>query len=711
MMSTKPILLSAAVVTLAAQCTQALAAEDRVNQARDDQFALEEVVVTAQKRGNQNLSDTPISIGVLSGDDFEANAVRDLSETLNTVGGVNLFSNSPGRNTISIRGAGNDSLFAGGSTTGFYLDETPFGFSRSGILPDANVYDLERVEVLRGPQGTLYGANSLNGTVRIITNDANLDEFEFKGRTNGSYTDNGGDNYSADLAINIPLAPGKIALRGVVSYAVDDGWIDSPSSNVIDGIAADNINGASAASYRLKLNAAPTDLLTVEAGIWLSRIDSDAPHSANENSVTIFSADQLFEQDFDIYSLEIGYDFETFSLLSASNVTEVSTTSKQDYLLSGVVPVTISPDNYKSEAINQEIRLVSSLDGNWQWSAGVSYRETDETLTQAVLNILPGVGEINDESQSWAVFGEVVFSFWDSAADLTLGTRYFDTTVTTHEIENLYLARPLLSAESSFDDVSPRVVLSFYPGDDITFYGSVSKGFRSGIVQSADTLRSDTTVDIEVDPDSLWSYELGAKGRVLGGRLSYDMAIYYIDWTDVQQRSVSPAGTATVRNIGNASGVGVDASVTATPLADLTLALSLGWNGLEFDDAVAPLPGVVFYNKGDRLNQSPEYTAGFHLNYIFDLGVQGLEGRLGGSVNYHSKLEQRGLNGTVAAFSESDEILKARINFAVEDEQWSAMLYIDNVTNEDGATNAPTIGTLPTQIRPRTVGLQVSYRY
>jgi iron complex outermembrane recepter protein len=711
MKAKKSLLASMIGFFVGAGAVQEVAAQENAQAGR---FIVEEVVVTAQKRGEQNLSDTPISIGVLKGDDFESSSVRDLSEALNLTSGVNLFSQAPGQTTISIRGAGNDAKFSGGTTSGFYLDETPFGFSRSGTLPDTGVYDLARVEVLRGPQGTLYGTSSLNGVVRVITMDANLEEFEFKARSNGSSTDGGGDNYSGDFAINIPLIEGKLALRGVASYADFDGWIDTTEENIVDGIAAENINNGTAGNYRLKMNAAPIDYLDVEAGVWFSRVDTGAPSLANNKSITPMSGRQPQQQDFDIYSLEIGYEFDNFTLLSATNYLDMTQHSISDYgAPSGTFGTPITPNNYSSKASSQEVRLASTLDGHWQWSAGVSFRETEEQIQQAIPAVRPGIIDAIDESESWAIFGEVTRSFWDGLADLTVGMRYYETTIILTEFENLSLRRPLINAEETFDDISPRLVLTFYPYDELTIYSSISKGFRSGLLQDPNALVAESSLDALIEPDTLWNYEIGAKGRLMDGRFTYETALYYVDWDDVQQKFASQAGTAAVVNTESANGYGVDININLQPVEGLTMGLGVGWSGLEFaEDVTAESINVTAFEEGDRLNQSPEYTASLSVSYEFPLGMSGLQGKLGGSVNYHSELEQRALVATAVRYSQGDKILNARLNFSVQAEHWTTMLYVDNATNEDGTVNAPGFSTIVgSQLRPRTVGLQISYDY
>ena len=190
---------------------------DQASQRTADQ--LEQIIVTAQKR-QERLQDVPISIAVLGGKDLDTSTYQGVTEALTAVPGVAAVTDGQGGGTfISVRGVSAASyLFSGSSPVAYYLDSIPFGLVDSAIAPDTNAYDLERVEVLRGPQGTLYGANALNGVVRVLTHDADLDQFELKGRTSGSSTEDGGGNYRGDVAINMPIVEGKVAARAVVEH-------------------------------------------------------------------------------------------------------------------------------------------------------------------------------------------------------------------------------------------------------------------------------------------------------------------------------------------------------------------------------------------------------------------------------------------------------------------------------------------------------------
>lgn len=664
---------------------------------------LEEVIVTAQKR-EQNLLDTPISIAVLQGSDLDRGGYRSVSDVINTVGGVNLVATQPGDITVSVRGTAADPI-VGSSTVGYYLDEVPFSFITKPVVPDAGAFDLERVEVLRGPQGTLYGVNALNGVIRIITKDADLENFELKTRARISTTDDGGTNGMGDLAINVPLIPGKLAVRAVASYSELSGFINSP--------VADDTNDSEIGSYRLKINAQATDNLALEFGMSISNIDTGASYNALEDMTTPFSLAQPDEREYDAYNLELQYDFASFSILSATSYIDYTTES---VFPRAFIPGTESPVDQRldSDTFSQELRATSTLDGPWQWSAGIFYREADEFLRQAIPDLLPFPTARSGTSESYAVFGEIVRAFVDDKVDLTVGLRYFEDTVEARELSNFFTGTSALAqdVESDFDDVSGRAILTYYPNSDTTLYASYATGFRSGFNQPFSILTNRPDLSRTVEPDSLQTYEIGIKGTVLSGRLTYDTVFYYTNWEDVQQ-ALFIGGLLANINSESVSGFGIDASLIASPLDSLTLQLNLGWNDMEHDDDVIQ-SGAVLFSENSRLNNSPEYTAGGSIDYEFPVGVGDLLGRFSFIANYSSKKINAGLDGDTPTLFESGDNFNANMKFDIGTDNWSAGVFVDNLTNEDKALSpsgaSDELGTAP-RLRPRTIGIQLSYNY
>jgi outer membrane receptor protein involved in Fe transport len=318
---------------------------------------LQEIIVTAQKRA-ERLQDVPISISVLSGTELDQSSVMSVTEALNQIPGVAAVPQAQGGGTqLTIRGVGASGPIANGSSPiGYYLDSVPFGLAQSAVEPDENAYDLQRVEVLRGPQGTLYGAGGENGVVRVLSNDADLSQFEFKARTTYSYTDGGGDNYRGDMAVNVPLIDGKLAIRAVLGYEDVSGWIDSPN--------ATHINDGVLRTYRVKINAQPTDQLSIGLSVWSSRDNYNAPSTATDNETIPALLPQPLYTDYVTYGLKIGYDFSTFTVTSSSSYMDYTNGGNLDFTPLGVPAVLFT--GIDSRVFSQEVILNSKPGNPWQ---------------------------------------------------------------------------------------------------------------------------------------------------------------------------------------------------------------------------------------------------------------------------------------------------------------------------------------------------------
>lgn len=666
--------------------------------------AMEEVIVTAQKRA-ERLEDVPISISVLDGAELDRSTVQSAAEALNRVPGVAATVSALGTPQVIVRGVTTAGLALNGSSpVAYYVDSTPFGFVKSALVPDSNTYDLERIEVLRGPQGTLYGASALNGVVRILTKDADPEKVEFKARTSASSTEDGAESYRADLAVNLPIVEKKLAARMVVGYQDVGGWIDRPNEEDANDVEIKNL--------RLKVNANVTDQLSIGASAWLSRSDSGAQSISDDDRRNSSLAEEPVEADYDAYGFKIGYEFSGASLSSMTSYLDYANASTLDLVLFAFPTLQVSA--FDSKVFSQELVLNSTHGGPWRWSIGGMYRDAEDRRRSRLLSFptSPPI-DYNDLSESTAVFGELTRILLDGKLELTGGLRYFEDDVTTKE--NLsFTGSPtaaLIERSNTFDSVTPRVVVTIHPSERSTFYASYAEGFRSGFPQNPNIVGAAPQFP-PVDADTLQSYEIGMKGNRLDGHLSFDMAVFYMDWQDVQQTlSVLIGGFPrnVIINSGSASGMGVDFAASITPVEGLDLGINFGWNDLTMDRDV--ISGVaVLFREGDRLNLSPELTVGASADYVFPIGGRGLEGRFSASANYISEQEVH----TIAMVGTGDSMLIARTGFSLmSPNHWTATLFVDNVNDEDGAAvRQPFLfRDWDARARPRTVVLQLDYSF
>lgn len=676
-------------------------------------LVLEEVTVTAQKR-EERLQDVPISISVLSGDKLDSFSGGTSRDALRAVPGLAFTQAFYGDNTtLSVRGVTGETF--GGSTVGYYVDGVPFGFVRFPFVPEANTYDLDRIEVLRGPQGTLYGASSLNGVVRVLTQEADLNALQLRARTAVSTTKDGDETYRADGAINVPIVEGKLAARATVSYADNGGWIDN--------LVRKDINSRQRLDSRLKVKAQPTDALSINLSYWRSRLDVNSQSMSNGEDVYPGVLHPVGSNDFDVYGGEIAYELPGFIVSSTTSYMEYSNSMEVDWSafeinLPALGLFGIGAANIDAEVFSEELLVRSSNDSDWRWSVGAFFRDAKEAATVGCPSpCVVGIDQplvFSDQatkSESYAMFGEVTKLFLNGVLELTGGLRYFHD-----RIEDSDELNPSYNPSSGFEKVTPRVVFTWHANKDSTLYTSYSQGFRSGLNQTDAALAAFPDIP-PVDPDTLHNYEIGAKGNLLGNRLAYEGAVYYLDWKDVQQSLgfdpfLPPAGL----NVGSASGPGAEFSLTLRLMTGLNLTGSFAINDVTTDEPIFS-NGLTLYNKGARLNGSSKYNAAGSASYTFPLGGSSFNSTLSLSGSYASAFPQRFLTAASVEALPPDPFFSIQGSVEIGSvDKWSLQLFAENLTNErrrlqyDGGV---TLGYdfYDRFMRPRTIGLQFEYKY
>lgn len=676
-----------------------------------DQVA-EEVIVTAQKR-QQNLQDVPISLTALTGEELNRGTATGVTDALRSVPGIVTLEDRNGMGaSIAVRGVGGGSLFNGSSAPiAYYLDSVPFGLVRTAFVPDSNAYDLERVEVLRGPQGTLYGAAALNGVIRVLTKDVDLDQLDFKTRAMTSNSEFGGWNYRADAAANVPIVEDKLGVRVIAGYQDFSGWIDRAVRR--------NANDSEVANVRVKLKAQPTESLTIGLSAWISRADYGAPSTGDENRNHSSLIEEPIAADYDVYALNLNYDFGPVSLTSSTSYLEFNSSNTLDYAPFCCANAAQIND-LNSEVFSEELLLSSTGDGPWRWSIGGLFRDVkDESVYR-----LPGLVDdpdtglpiplgFDDASKSTAIFGEVTRLLLDGKLELTGGLRHFKDRVKTRDNS----AGGTLSGRDTFTYTSPRGVLTWHATDAAMIYASYSKGFRSGVLQTPEITAAGFP---SADPDTLANYEIGAKTDLFDRRLTLEVAGYFIDWQNVQQDISVPINGTLYRGIVNgpsASGFGADVSMVFRPMDDLMFGANLSVNDLTMDEDVytttrignGPPVSALYFRKGDRLLLSPKRTLGGFAQYEFPLTEGGFAGVINISARQTSSISFRSVSGG----SSSDEQTIGRASFSLRaPAAWDATLFVDNFTNEQGVTLPyPPVPSWEARPRPRTIGLQIDYRY
>src|ERR1700685_1786165 len=608
---------------------------------------LTEIVVTAKKR-ESTVQKTPISITAISGVDLQAQGLSDMTAVAQQVPGVSFKTSGPGQTEFEMRGL--TSTGGESPTVGFYLDDavlTPAAMAQNGkTVIDPSLFDLNRVEVLRGPQGTLYGAGSMGGTIKLVTNQPDPKAFAANVEVIGSgTTDGGGFNHTENVMLNIPLMQDVVALRLVGTDKYIDGWIDRKVLNPFPpeangSTARGDVAGAPVAedfqhsntehlqAGRALLLIQPTDRLSITLGYMHQSLTQDGPNTIDSPPLTEthyqpFDVSEPFEDKFNLYTLTGKFNFDSFQLVSASaywdrqqNQTQDISEAMQDYIggffgppaafpYSSTATVTeggstffglgarsITKEDYTPQ-FSEELRLASTGEGPLQWLVGGYYSSFGATShvfsfypdTNVGFNADFGTTNLADNHRKvdidqYAAFGELSYML-PANVKASLGARYYEyhsnSVTSVSGLSANGTSNPLFGLAQN-SGATPKLDLAYIPDDNTTVYGTVSKGFRPGGPNSPIPVPPcASAAPTQFGPDSVWNYELGEKLRFLNSRISVNGAVYYEDWTNVQQEVAPACGFKFTANAGKARVYGAELEVAVVLVPGFVLWQKLGY--------------------------------------------------------------------------------------------------------------------------------------
>ncbi len=589
------------------------------------------IIVTATRRA-ERLFNVPASIQALGGDELEALGAVDFSDYARTLAGVALIDAGAGRSQIFIRGVSTGGDIGQGkeATVGVYLGETPI--SESSSQPDIKLFDIERVEVLRGPQGTLYGSGSMGGTLRVIPRAPDFDGVSGSIQATGSSTHHGGLNSALNGWLNVPISE-NAALR-VVGYAIqNDGFIDDGYAGA-GSSAGENINDENTYGGRLSLRLQPSDALEIT----LTGIYQHSAFGAYQQVTDAFddliiqqSADQPFEDEYKIVNLELSYDFSFASLTSSTSFFDRSRYLENDidYFLEAVAGITrgYSPLLYEAKAFSQEIRLTSSGDGPLSWIVGTFYLDRSDDFNQTI-NVLGVPVPDNPAANLFYLdrFSDIrqLAGFAEMSLDLTprltgtVGLRVTDVERRNRAVQDglFFGVRTDLSGEFNERSTTPKFNLSYQAHDDVLLYLQAAQGFRIGGVNPG-LPPCDPGAGCVVDvggtysSDSLWSYEAGAKLQLLDNAWTVAASLFYIDWTDIQLSVSRGDGFDGFLNSGNATSRGVEVETTLQLNEYVRAGGQLTYTNARLEGIAPGLTGVA--TPGQRLPDVPEWSSAINV--------------------------------------------------------------------------------------------------
>lgn len=631
---------------------------------KNDAEGLQEIVVTAQKR-EQNIQDVPISVTAVAGERLDALGTYDFRDLLLTIPGLSYSGTEPGQSNYSIRGV---STGASSPTTGIYLDDVSLitiatFFSGAVDLP---MFDLARIEVMKGPQGTLYGGSAMGGAIKYVTNKPDLTELQVSSSAGAESTQGGAMSYNAGGVLNVPLVDDKLAMRVGVSYRNDGGYIDYvPGAQGIwpnrgaaappapfaplafdssGGVAQRNANNIQELGARAALRFELDSGITILPEATVQRnYEAEPPYFwMNLPGLQVAARmPQPTHDDLDIYSMTVGQRLGPVTLTSLSAYSDRSRVWDRDYTywVAGLYPELLSHDSPSSSVTNttkssEELRLASSDPvASVKWVGGFLYENQYDALRQVIETDgsaaifgsgtdVTYTGTQLTRTIQLAGFADVTYSL-SKRWDVGVGLRRFNIDQTYNSsFSGVINGGPTAVKNEHSSDVglNPKYAITYHPADGHLLYASASKGFRAGGVNRYDTSSSlcapdFSQLDIPSAPrsyksDSLWTYEIGNKNAFGEGRFLLDTAIYYTRWKDIQQQVNLPScGFQFIGNVGAAQIKGAESELQAVVAKPVTIGAGISYSKSE---VTATAPGISA-QIGQPLLDTPEWTGNAYI--------------------------------------------------------------------------------------------------
>ena len=660
----------------------------------------------------------------------------DFGDYARSVPGLSFTDAGFGGQKYVIRGVSTNILSESRAATSIYLDETPItdgGFGRLSYSPNPLLVDIDRVEVLRGPQGTLFGSGSMGGAIRVITNQPKLTETEGFAEARLSTTAHGGPGYAFQTMLNAPLSEGRAAVRGVAYYRNLDGWIDNTLLGTRD------VNDNETVGLRLAGLWTASDRLTVSAKLaWQDRqsrgngFDQENPPWTQQLLVPAPNSDE-----WTLLNLDVRYRFEWGRLTSATSWMDRTTQDEGDgkavYSSPAITTVTGAYHREQQDFV-QEFRLQSDGGRDLDWLLGLFYQDQDYRLDHEVR--VPGfdertgglaaafgtpdkllVARTDRPTEQVAAFGDVFWHFgerWEAS----LGGRWFRFEHSSDSSAAGLLAGGSRSSQTQASETgfTPKVSLSYLSAEEWMLYGTVAGGYRPG--GSNETVFDEWEacrpffemfglpgIPPEYVSDALWSYELGLKSGRTSRQVYLDAAIFYLDWSDMQTPAALPCGAQWVQNVGEATSKGAEFELVAYPGKNLELRLNGAWTDARLDQDVIFLGG----REGDRIPGVPEYAFGGALTWFFD-GFQDTDGSI--RVDYQFVGSSPNGFAYTPLRSEIPSYSLVNLRLGMSKGRWRTVLFLDNLFDERAII---TVHNLPEHwvvtARPFTVGISLRVAY
>ncbi len=719
-------------------------------------IGIDEIVVTAQKR-EQKLKDVPLSVTAIAGKEIDERGLVSAEDYLRGIPGVNQVDIGYGQSII-IRGIETSPTaqnFGSGTTTATYFGETPTTNSAGlggGTNVDLKLVDIERVEVLRGPQGTAFGNSSMGGAVRTIPVAPKLGIAEAKVAAGYSATSgSGGDNYEIQAIGNVPLIKDRLAIRATAYKYEDSGFyrnragsdpafqaaVVAPNGAQAYATDSEEVGSSRFIGGRVAALWQATDDLSVRLGYLSQKTETDgfgvATNGTYEQAVLQVAPahvmrgqkDGVFDTDIDIANAVLEYGFNWADLLATYSYTDSGSRRSLPQTAAGIgaAQSVDSPSDHSENVA--EVRLASKFDGPLNFIAGVYHENLDDEIVYDYRTLLVAQGTYRDRRnlEQNALFAEVSWKFLPHFT-LTGGSRAYrydrDVLVDTTGIFGVGSSLSKADASGSIF----RGNLSWTPTDEAMVYVNYSEGFRLGKPQpglapgqcdlNGDGLVDGSSISIastrNVESDDVASYELGGKFVLLDRKLTIDVSAYRMDWSGMPALVVSSCAAGSsfltyLTNVGAAKSEGVELEAQFQIARSLRIDIGGSWVDAELTEDV-PRQGFV---SGSRLPGSPRANANLGLQYNFAIGGHAAFVRADSIYvgSFYGNV-QESFNTKAGDYVKVDATARLQIGNLDLD------LFVQNLTNEDAfafrgvADRGALFGY---RLRPREVGLRVGYDF
>ncbi|WCM25816.1 TonB-dependent receptor [Sphingomonas sp. QA11] len=718
-----------------------------------------DIVVTATRR-NERLQDVPLSVTAFSQAELTQKGIVGFEGIARETPGVVLNQASDNNARLTARGISTNGWGAGlQTTTTIYLDELPLSTIGNTVTLNPNLYDIERVEFLRGPQGTLFGSGSLSGALRILTKSPNLAKYDMSALVDiGLTPDGGGIRQRYNGMVNVPLVNDTLGLRVVGYYRNEEGYVDNLGTGVKNANTLKDWGGRATLLWK------PTDRLSVKL---LGSYENSEPQDSALTSPSLgdrkrySSIPDRYTSKTQVYNGTIDYQFDgahltsssTYSIADGDFAVDLAGTFATGVPIAQAIPFYLD-DRYRQKTFVQETRIASDAGGRFDWVVGGFYlhRNLDldgENLSNAAflaarrITGLPGTtfSQFGSVSRTYelAGFGELSYHFTDKLI-ATGGVRYgkyggtvdtkpgFNTAYFTYALFGIpgpLALVPNAAATTRYPSASKaswKASLSFKPSRNLTTYATVSTGYRTpvyngraGSVSTVDP--TDLVIPAGAGSDNLTNYELGLKGRWLGGKLTANLAAYYIDWRNIQvQANRQSDSVQFATNVGRASSKGIEAEITFAPVTGLLFGLNGSLNQAKVTELSAQEAAISGAVNNARL-ASPHVQGSLFGTYNYDMG-SGARGFTSFQVQHVGSFPngfpntpgKPGVRSPLYDNTDAYTYLNLQTGITIRD--LSVTFYMENIANSRATTYIHPEAFVYSRyaiVRPRTFGVRIGY--